>query len=585
MIEDRRTAIAVFLCILVVLVYTQIVFAPYNYQARQAAIAKNQDNTNLVANGAALTAPTTSLATSQNSSTSTSTNVTATQLASDTLLARPTQAELAQSPVTKISSDLVSLTINHLGARISNYGLTHYKETLGSSQPFEMATYSESSALPLGVYFAGLSDERVNYKLVGSSAGLLENAQGVFELPNNQDASFSFHGIHQSGMEITKTFGFSPGSYLLKVDVKLSRPSPDGSRIYLEWTHFDPNIDAKQSWDFHGFRRLNEKLVSVHANEVTKELADVGDNRWLAYADKYFMTALMPATAGTAQMKQGRDGNVFIARISGESQTGSFKLFIGPKQYDLLESLGSDLHRAIDLGFFSFLASPLLSMIKVFYSLLGNYGLAIVLLTLVIKFLFLPLTIKSFRSMQAMQDLQPEMTALRAKFKDEPTKMNQELMALYKKKGVNPLGGCFPVLIQIPVFLGLYNALLNSIELRHANFALWVHDLSAPEALPIFGIGVPVMVVLLAVSMLLQQMTTPSTMDPAQKKMMMIMSVGFTVFFIGFPAGLTLYWLVNSVISIIQQHYIRSHKGASPITATAVASVLIFGFTFLLTRI
>jgi YidC/Oxa1 family membrane protein insertase len=222
-------------------------------------------------------------------------------------------------------------------------------------------------------------------------------------------------------------------------------------------------------------------------------------------------------------------------------------------------------------------------MLRFFDSIFNNWGLAIILLTLLIKFAFLPLTRKSFTSMAAMQELQPEITALRARLKDDPTRMNQEMMALYKKNKVNPVGGCFPILIQIPVFLGLYNALNYSIELRHAPFALWIKDLSAPELFYVGSFGIPVMVILMGISMFIQQWTTPSTMDPMQKKIMMVMPVIFTFMFIGFPAGLVLYWLTNNVISIVQQHYIRKASIRLATQATILSSLLFFGFAFALT--
>jgi YidC/Oxa1 family membrane protein insertase len=183
-----------------------------------------------------------------------------------------------------------------------------------------------------------------------------------------------------------------------------------------------------------------------------------------------------------------------------------------------------------------------------------------------------------------MQDLQPEIKALRERIKD-PNQLNQEVMALYQKRGVNPLGGCFPMVMQMPIFLGMYNALQRDIDLRHAPFALWVNDLSAPEGLHVFGIAIPVMILLMGASMLWQQVTTPSAADPAQKKAMYVVPVVFTVMFVlfPFPSGLVLYWLVNNVISIVQQMALRSEKGANPLKATMIGSVCVFAVAFVLT--
>jgi YidC/Oxa1 family membrane protein insertase len=217
---------------------------------------------------------------------------------------------------------------------------------------------------------------------------------------------------------------------------------------------------------------------------------------------------------------------------------------------------------------------------------LGNYGLAIIALTLVVKTLLLPLSKASFVSMKRMQDLQPEIAALRERIKD-PTQLNQEVFALYKRKGVNPMGGCFPILVQIPVFLGLYQALLNSIELRHAPFALWITDLSSPERLVLLGIPVPVMVLLMAASMLFQSWTGPQPADEAQRKAMMIMPFVFAAMFIIFPmpSGLVLYWLVNNLISITQQIYLRKEGSGSAYKATFLASLLIFFAGYVLTLV
>jgi YidC/Oxa1 family membrane protein insertase len=199
----------------------------------------------------------------------------------------------------------------------------------------------------------------------------------------------------------------------------------------------------------------------------------------------------------------------------------------------------------------------------------------------------LPLSKASFKSMKQMQEVQPEIKALKERIKD-PNQLNQEIFALYKRRGVNPMGGCLPIALQIPVFLGLYQALLNAIELRHAPYALWITDLSSPEKLQLFGIGIPVMVLLMAASMIIQQWTTPNpSADPAQQKAMMFMPIIFAGMFIIYPmpAGLVLYWLVNNIISITQQMYLRGSGDKSVYLGTLVASAAIFGAGFIFTLI
>jgi YidC/Oxa1 family membrane protein insertase len=251
------------------------------------------------------------------------------------------------------------------------------------------------------------------------------------------------------------------------------------------------------------------------------------------------------------------------AADSGE--TSRHTLFIGPKDLDILESLGRGLERSIDFGYFAFVSRPLLYLLRFFHNFTGSYGVDIILLTVLIKLLTAPLTHKSFVSMKQMQKLQPQMERLKEKYKDDREKLNKEIMELYRRNKVNPLGGCLPTLLQFPVFIGLYNALLTPIELRHAPF-LWIKDLSQPDwkslpfhipGFPGFDLGFPVLTLLMGGSMFVQQWMTPSAGDPNQRRLMLMMPVIFTAMFITFPAGLTIYWLVNNILSIAQQYIIN----------------------------
>ena len=223
------------------------------------------------------------------------------------------------------------------------------------------------------------------------------------------------------------------------------------------------------------------------------------------------------------------------------------------------------MEQAVNFGFFDILAKPLLWVLKFFNNYLHNYGWAIILLTILVKIVFWPLTHKSYKSMKDMQKLQPKMAKIREKHKDNREKMNQEMMALYKTYKVNPMGGCLPMVIQIPVFFALYSLLGYAIELRQAHFLLWINDLAAPDRLPIgvpipyVGDGIPVLTLLMGASMFIQQKMTPTTGDPTQAKLMLFLPVVFTFMFINFASGLVLYWLVNNVLSIGQQYYINKY--------------------------
>jgi YidC/Oxa1 family membrane protein insertase len=237
----------------------------------------------------------------------------------------------------------------------------------------------------------------------------------------------------------------------------------------------------------------------------------------------------------------------------GEVETVSYNAYMGPKLYNLLRSYGAGLEEAIEFGFLSFLAKPFLVVLNFFERYLRNYGLAIIILTCIIKVVFHPLTRYSLHSMKEMQKIQPQLNALKQKYKDNKEKLNKELMALYKRYKINPLGGCLPMLMQIPVFIALYEVLSVAIELRHAPFAFWITDLSSKD--PYY-----VTPLLMGATMFIQQKMTPSAMDPAQAKIMLLMPIVFTFLFMSFPSGLVLYWLVNNVLSIAQQYHIYKGK-------------------------
>ena len=573
--EDRKTAIAIFICIIFVMIYSELFLAPVTRPTQPVQPVESSQEAPNQSTTAAQTAtqPSSTAATPPSSQGPAS--------------AGPSPADLAASQVTRVRNNLMELRIVHLGGRVNSLTLRDHLAQLAEPgtmpEHFEMISSLEGKPLPLGVYTAGIDDSSVVYELAGSTTGVKREDE-LFIVKEDQQLSLRFEGQLPSGGRIEKKLTFQGNSYLFDVSVNLDTPPSDGSNLWLEWSTFEPNPDEASYINAKGFVYLGEEPETVTPDKLVDGPLDLGANRWVGYGDKYFMSTIIPASKGP-NTRALRDGSMLFSRAAGQAQSGSFQLYVGPKEYKRLQQLGHDLHRSIDLGVFAFLGLPMLELIRFFYDVFGNYGLAIVLLTLIIKAVFLPLTAKSFQSMSAMQQIQPEIQDLRKRFKDDPTKMNSELMALYKKHGVNPLGGCFPMLIQIPVFLGLYNALLYSIELRHAPFALWIVDLSAPERLPLLGINIPVMVILMGIAMFLQQWTTPSAMDPTQKKIMMLVPIMFTFFFINFPAGLVLYWLTNTVISIVQQFYIRGDHPQLATRATALASLLLFAFAWSLTLI
>ena len=318
-----------------------------------------------------------------------------------------------------------------------------------------------------------------------------------------------------------------------------------------------------------------EGLIALVGGKLIREAAeDIGAGKelngeiaWAGFGFTYFILAVLPDAPANQTVSVETIGGGFLMSMGSQASTGSlqtarFTLFLGPKDLDVLKALGNGLDRSIDFGYFTFVSAPLLHILRFFHRFTGNYGIDIILLTIIIKLLLAPLTHKSFVSMKQMQKLQPQMQRIRDRFKDDKEKMNREIMDLYKRNKVNPLGGCLPMVLQFPVFIGLYNALRTPIDLRHASF-LWIKDLSRPdyESLPFtllgWKVGLPILVLLMGASMFLQQWMSPSVGDPNQRRMMMMMPVVFTVLFVTFPAGLTIYWFVNNILTIGQQYLIN----------------------------
>ena len=504
----------------------------------------------------------------------------------------PSLKQFDESPQTLINTGVALFTINHLGGRVQSVSLKTHTAEVNSSEPLQLISRKEGSPLPLGIFADGTTDDFTLYQL---SPENLPTMEGQYYNVSDTPATFIFKGELPTGLKVEKKLTFKKGSYAVETTIAFDRPVSNAEPMRLQWTHpaTPEKVAAEGPARKVSILSAENKLSSTVFSSM-KDVSMVGAQtalftpvpaHWISVCDYYFIEAIINPAA-PALVREQRVGDTYFIETTGSTTGGNFVFYTGPKDSDSLHAVGYALDRSVDLGMFSFLAHPILAAIRFLHGFIGNYGLSIILLTLLIKLGFLPLTQTSFKSMKAMQELQPEIAALRERVTD-PTILNQELMGLYKKRGVNPLGGCFPMLIQIPVFLGLYNALLNSIELRHEPFALWINDLSSPEKLHVFGIGIPLMIILMGASMFVQQLTQPSTMDPQQKKIMMFMPVIFTGMFIlhPMPSGLVLYWLTNNMISIVQQYSIRESRRVTPLQATAYASLAIFLFGFLLTKI
>ncbi|MDH7500927.1 MAG: membrane protein insertase YidC, partial [candidate division NC10 bacterium] len=310
---------------------------------------------------------------------------------------------------------------------------------------------------------------------------------------------------------------------------------------------------------------INGQRLQDKWEKIERPIVHEGEVSWTALHDTYFCAALIPLQrGGRVRLERMREGGPVISltfpeeRIPPGGVAGeSYSAFIGPKEIDRLSRLGFGMREIIDLGWFGFLARPALYFLKYTNRYLGNYGLAIIVLTLLMRIILFPLTYKSFKSMQEMQRLQPKINLLRERYKEDAKRMNQELMELYRKHQINPLGGCLPMLVQIPIFIALYNALINSVELWRAPFLLWIKDLSAKD--PYY-----VLPILMGASWVIQQAMTPTVGDPRQAKMMLLMPVIFTFMFLNFPSGLVLYFLVSNLLGIGQQYLMNRQLKAPP---------------------
>ncbi|HEY5648437.1 MAG TPA: membrane protein insertase YidC, partial [Nitrospiria bacterium] len=306
-----------------------------------------------------------------------------------------------------------------------------------------------------------------------------------------------------------------------------------------------------------------EEAIKDDPADIDGELRHRGTIHWTALQDKYFVAAAIPDQPATAVVWRPNPETVEAGLefdVSRKGGTSSLMVFAGPKEHDRLKSLGVQLEELIDFGWFMFgswgivrfLAEPLFYVLRFFDGYTGNYGVSIILLTVCVRIIFIPLTHKAYSSMKNMQVLQPQLKVLQNKYKDDKQKLQKEMLALYQENKVNPLGGCLPMLLQIPVFVALFNVLYNTIELRQAPFYLWIHDLSLRDPFFVFP-------VVMGATMVLQQKIQPTTLEPTQAKIMLMMPVVITFLFLSFPSGLVIYMLTNNVLTITQQYFTMKH--------------------------
>jgi YidC/Oxa1 family membrane protein insertase len=443
-----------------------------------------------------------------------------------------------------IDTDLYHAVLTTRGGSIKSWKLKTHKDTKGAAP---VLLRGQGVIPPLGIVREGQDAEAllwVNYNTT------LDNMEHV-DLTKGKDIATVEFFFKSGAVFIKKIFTFYKDKY--KVDFTVET---EGIPSFLLALGTDFGIFmTNEGRAHHGPVLLRYSERDTYDKGDLKEPTYVnGGVQWIAQEDKYFAAALaplkMPANEKNAKIwETGNDINIAFELSSGKK---NFLLYAGPKEYDRLVLFNLKLEHLIDFGWdaFEFIAFPLFRFLKFLYSYLGNYGLTIIILTIIVRLPFIPLISKGQRTMKKMQVLQPKIVELKERYKNDPQKLNTEMIELYKKHKANPLGGCLPMVIQIPVFFALYNVLQNAIELRGAPFYFWITDLSAKDPYYILPL-------IMGGTMLLQQKMTPSTADPQQQKIMMLMPVVFTFLFLTFPSGLVLYWLVNNVLAIIQQYYIN----------------------------
>lgn len=473
-----------------------------------------------------------------------------------------------------VRSDLFDLVFTTSGARLIDARLTQFKQTNVPESPLVRVIDAESADYGTYSIFGGdgfYLPEDLSYSFASDRDEIV--------LSPTDKTDLIFQATTSENVRVTKVFTFYPNKYSFDVTVLIENLSSSLKKGTINLSLVDRWDESKKGESsglgapggFVGPVTFDGEDSFDDSPEDLKEASKTyGSNvLWTAFTTKYFATIVKPFEGSlkstTVSFKNNSVVNTVVSPFlnidSNQKQSFKYKAYVGPRNYELLKESGLLFERIIDLGFFGIIAKPLMLALNYFYGFLGNFGFAIVLVTVCIKAIFWPLTQKSYSSMKDMQKLQPQMQKLRAKHGKDKAKLNQEMMALYKENRVNPFGGCLPMLIQIPVFFALYQVLLGAIELRHAPFMLWITDLSAADTLfsDALGLGFALgpLPLIMGFTMFLQQKMSPTNMDPTQAKIMMFMPVFFTFIFLSFPSGLVVYWLINNLLTIAQQYLIN----------------------------
>jgi len=470
-----------------------------------------------------------------------------------------------------VQTDLFKAEIDTMGGDLRKLELTQHRADNSESKNFILLNDQAAPAVYIVQSGIQLADLATHREVFTSAANEYQMAADQNEL------KVSLDWVGADGVKLTKTYTFVRGSYEVKVDQIINNGSTSSiqPKAYYQIVHdSESSQGTKMMPTFTGgayFTDSDHYQKRPFTKMAEKPLSIETKDGWVGLVQHYFVGAWIPSGSESHRFYDKKltdhiyriGSETYLSSISpGNIKTTSANLYLGPQSHSELVKAAPGLEYTVDYGVLSFIASPLFMILSMIQSLVGNWGYAIILLTVLIKLAFYPLSASGYRNMAQMRELAPRLQSLKEKFGDDRQKMQQAMMELYKKEKINPMGGCLPILVQIPVFISLYWMLLASVEMRHAPFILWIQDLSAPDTLfghipdilPLIG-GMPIglLPILMGVSMIIQTKLNPKPADPMQAKVMAIMPIVFSVFFFFFPAGLVLYWLVNNVLSIAQQ--------------------------------
>ena len=489
----------------------------------------------------------------------------------------PAAIEAAEKFV--LQNDVLVLEISANGANVIDAKLL--KALTAENKPVELFQYS-----PNHKYFARSG-------LIALNNSDLPNHTSTFKLAQSgKDGSgrpFVTLVSERNGVKLEKTFSLGPGSYVVDVGHRVTQSGANAVPLVLYTELVRDGSQEKKIGPFDGafsastftgpaaytdkekFNKLEFTAIDKNKITIPTQVA-AGEPAWVAIVQHYFASAWIPGDKFARDIYANKIDNG-LYRIGMQTPLGvvaqgstvveKSRLFVGPQEEKVLETIAPGFELLKDYGYLTILAKPIFWLLEKIHGYVGNWGWAIILLTVLIKLVFFPLSAASYKSMARMKEVQPRLMVMKEQYKGEPQKLNQAMMEMYRKEKINPLGGCLPVVIQIPVFISLYWVLLSSVELRGAPWILWVHDLSLPDTsisdvlglTHFFPIGI--LPIVMAISMFVQTKLNPTPPDPIQAKIMMYMPIVFSIMFFFFPAGLVLYWVVNNLLSIAQQWQIN----------------------------